>query len=152
MAVGTVSGVDQQDNWQLISSTTASGTSMTLTGFTGYKHLWIVGKDITKSASDFPAIRPNNDTSLGSYALGMYAANKFLLAQQSSTALGFSGKIYDIDKTIPHRVEWGFDPAAWGLPQDCYVNPVAITSVVLTTNGGSVTYTGGTVYVYGIPA
>ena len=154
MAVGTVSGVDQQDNWQLISTTTPSGASFSLSGFTGYKHIWIVGVNVTKSASDFPGMRPNNDSSAGYYSTATVSsgtATRFLLAGSTASAQAFSGKIYDIDKTIPHKVEWGYDSAAFTNPTDGYMNPVAITSVTLMMNG-SATYTGGTVYVYGIPA
>jgi hypothetical protein len=152
MAVGTVSGVDPADNWQLITSVTPSGTSVTFSSLTGYKHLWLVGRNVTKSASDFPAMRPNNDSSAGSYATAMQSVNnKLLLQAQSSSSDAFSGKIYDIDKSIPHKVEWGYDPGAMGAPQDCYTNPVPITSLVLLMNG-SASYTGGTVYLYGIPA
>ena len=155
MAVGTVSGISPDDQWQLISTTTPSGTSFSLTGFTGYKHIWIVGVNVTKSGSDYPGMRPNNDSSAGYYSTATVSsgtATRFLLAGQTASAQAFSGKIYDVDKSIPHKVEWGYDSAAFTNPTDGYMNPVPITSVNIITNNGSVTYTGGTVYVYGIPA
>lgn len=155
MAVGTVSGVDPQDNWQLISSSTPSGTSVTFSSLSGYKHLWVVGKGITKSAADYVGMRPNNDTTAGNYAtitVSSGVGNKFLISGYTGEAQAFSAKIYDIDKTIPHLVEWGYSDVSYGLPSDAYVNPVAITSLVIFNQGGSATFSGGTLYLYGIPA
>lgn len=155
MAVGTVSGIIPEDNWQLITSVTPSGTSVTFNSFSGYKHIWIVGKDITTSGAAYFCMRPNNDTSAGSYATFYNNGTEstfFLNGNQNGTR-AFHGKIYNVDKTIPHLIE---PHGAGGVPSDggisVYTNPVAITSLVIYTYGGTVTFTGGTMYLYGIPA
>jgi hypothetical protein len=153
MAVGTVSGIVPEDNWQLISTTTPSGTNFTLTGFDGYRHLWLVGKSITKSASTQTGIRPNNDTSGGSYGASwsVGTATSFLFSGDSSGAAAMAFKIFNIDKSIPHKIEGEYDANDW-LPQSVYANPVPITSLLIRTNNGTATFTGGTFYLYGIPA
>jgi hypothetical protein len=152
MAVGTVSGINPEDNWQLISSVTASGTSVTFSSLTGYKHLWITGRGITKSASDYVAMRPNNDATTGNYALtwSVGTTNTSLIAGTTATAQGVSAKIYNIDQAIPHKIDGTYDGNQWG-PADSYVNPVAITSLVIY-NYTTGSFTGGTLSLYGIAA
>jgi hypothetical protein len=45
MATSNVSAIDREE-WQLIESKSASGTSVTFNAFSGYKHLWLTGKAI----------------------------------------------------------------------------------------------------------
>ena len=153
MAVGTVSGIVPEDNWQLITSVTASGTSITFSSLSGYKHIWIVGQSITKSASVNIGIRPNNDSSAGSYCMSWTGGTdtQFLIAPATASSQASAFRIFNIDKSIPHDIEGEYDPADW-IPQAAYVNPVPITSLVVRTSNGSATFTGGTFYVYGIPA
>jgi len=151
MAVGTVSGVNLEEQWQLISSTTASTTSMTFNGFTGYKHIWIVGNSITKSASTPIRIRPNNDTAVGSYAWSQSGNDSsFYVGTTTATAHAFSFRIYNIDQAAPHRVESVSDSLYNGY--DAYTNPVAITSIIVYPYNGTASFTGGTISVYGIAA
>jgi hypothetical protein len=154
MAVGTVSGVDPADNWQLITSVTPSGTSTTFSSLSGYKHIWITGKSITTSAAAYISVRPNNDTAVGSYA-SYYSSgdlSQFYVNGNAANTRAFHAKIYNIDQTVPHL----FEPSgAEGVGSQggvsVYTNPVAITSLVVFLSG-SVTFTGGTMYIYGIPA
>ena len=152
MAVGTVSGISPEDNWQLISSVTASGTSHTFSSLTGYKHLWIVGQGITKSAVDYVGVRPNNDTTVGNYGLtwSIGTSPTFLISGATATAQGVSARIYNVNQAIPHKVEGTYDANQWG-PGDAYVNPVVITSLVVHIYT-TASFTGGTLSLYGIPA
>jgi hypothetical protein len=145
MAVGTVSGVNLDDQWQLITSVTASGSSVTFNSFSGYKTLWLTGRGITKSASDYVAVRPNNDSAAGSYAT-LYSSGvqtRFLTNGAASTAQAISFKIYNVDQAIPHSVDGAnFDGNDYARGE-AYVNPVVITSVVIDNLSGA-TFTGGT--------
>ena len=152
MAVGTVSGVNLDEQWQLISSQTPSGTSITFSSLAGYKHLWIVGTSITKSAATPILIRPNNDTSIGAYAWSQSGNdNKFYVGNGLSTSHAVSFKIYNIDQSAPHKIETVND-GGYDANGEAYVNPVPITSIVFGTWNGTATFTGGTVYLYGIAA
>jgi hypothetical protein len=152
MAVGTVSSVGGEQ-WQLISSQTPSTTSVTLTSFSGYKTIMVVGKGVTKSGSEYPKILVNGSTTAGNYATlwGSGGNVGFLCQGALASAQGFVFRIYDCDKATIHKVDSAYDGSgAHGQPTDAYVDPVAVTSLVLTTNAGTATFTGGTVYVYGI--
>ena len=107
MAVGTVSGISPEDNWQLISSVTASGTSHTFSSLTGYKHLWVTGVSITKNVSDYVGMRPNNDSTAGDYGLEWTGGTSTTILINHTTAgpSAFSAKIYNIDQAIPHKVD-----------------------------------------------
>ena len=151
MAVGTVSGANLDEQWQLISSVTPSGTSISFSSLTGYKHIWIVGNNITKSASTAVGIRPNNDSSTGSYAWNQSGNdNKFYTGTTTATTHALSFKIHNIDQAAPHKVESVSDSPYNNY--DAYTNPVAITSITVLTWNGSATFTGGTIAAYGVPA
>lgn len=152
MAVGTVSGINLDEQWQLISSVAASGTSITFSSLTGYKHIWVTGRNITKDAAQSIGIRPNNDTSVGSYAASaMGNDSKFYCGTTTAGSHALSFRIYNIDQSAPHRVELvngdDYDSNA-----DAYVNPVPITSITLVAWNTTSSFTGGTIAVYGIPA
>lgn len=154
MAAGTVSALEP-NQWQLITSVTPSGTSVTFNNFSGYKTIMIVGKGVTKSGSDYPRVRVNNDATAGNYTTLWSAGGQtgFLCQGAASTAQGFVFRIYDCDKAIIHKVDTAYDGSgAHAQATDAFVDPVVVTSLVLGTLGGSTTYTGGTVYVYGIAA
>lgn len=144
MAVGTVSSINY-DNWQLITSVTPSGTSVTFNNISGYKTLWLTG-NITKNATDFVTIRPNNDSSASSYATP-YTAPEFYLVYNTTGAVSF--KIYDCDREVPHKVEFFTDLSTGCNPGDAYVAPNVITSIVVRTQSSS-TFTAGTLRLYGI--
>lgn len=154
MAVGTVSGVSPEDQWQLITSTTASGTSMTFNSFTGYKHLWLVGKAITKNTTTHISIRPNNNSTAGNYSFGWTGgtADKFLVSSDTASAQAVSFKIYNVDQTYPKHVACSYDNAYPSQEQDAFLDTVAVTSLVIYTYNGTSTFSGGTFYLYGIPA
>jgi hypothetical protein len=152
MAVGTVSGSNLDEQWQLITSTAATGSSLTFSSLSGYKHIWITGVAITKSSADYVVMRPNNDTSAGSYATSWQSggSTQFLSSSSSATSQATSFKIYNIDQSAPHKIEGASDYTIV-TPQDAYINPVPITSI-LVKNFSNATFTGGTFYVYGIAA
>ncbi len=153
MAVGTVSGLNLDEEWQLISSVTASGTSITFNSLSGYKTLWLVGRRITKNSDDIIAVHFNGNTTGGDY--GQYwgggVNGKFIIQNSTATAQAATFKVYDIHKAIPHKVEVAYVPSTDpGLPS-VYAVPEVITSLIVTCwSGGS--YSGGTFYLYGIPA
>jgi hypothetical protein len=153
MATGSVSAIDREE-WQLIESKSATGTTLTFNAFSGYKHLWLVGNTITKSASDYTSVRPNNNSTSGLYVhyYGDGTADKFIIAQTTASAQAISFKIFDVDKTIPKKVS-----ASWGSlltsPEiDAFIDTVAVTSLRVYTNGGSATFNSGTFTLYGIVA
>jgi hypothetical protein len=153
MATSNVSAIDREE-WQLIESKSATSTSVTFNAFSGYKHLWLTGKAITKSGSDGISIRPNNNSTQGNYVAGADDGNdtKFRVAAHASASQAMSFKIYDVDKTTPKQVSCSYSYVVPQNEHDAFVDPVAVTSLVVFTNGGSVTFTGGTFYLYGIVA
>lgn len=153
MATGSVSAIDREE-WQLIESKAASGTSVTFNAFSGYKHLWLTGKAITKSASDYVRLRPNNNSTAGNYAI-QYSdgtADKILIGDSTSTAQAVSFQIFDVDKTTPKKMWGSYDTSVPAMPMDAFVDTAAVTSLVIDTNSGTNTFTGGTFYLYGIVA
>jgi hypothetical protein len=153
MATSNVSAIDREE-WQLIESKSASGTSVTFNAFSGYKHLWLTGKAITKSGADNITVRPNNNSTAGNYVAGAENGTdtRFLISGSTAASQATSFKIYDVDKTTPKKVSCSYNYAVAENEHDAFVDPVAVTSLVVVTYGGSVTYTGGTFYLYGIVA
>ena len=152
MAVGTVSGVNLDEQWQLISTVAASGTSITFSSLTGYKHLWIAGTSITKSAGTPVLVRPNNDNTVGDYAWSQSGNDsRFYVGNNSAGSHAVSFKIYNIDQSVPHKIETVND-GGYDSNGEAYVNPVPITSIVVGTWDGVTTFTGGTFYLFGIAA
>jgi hypothetical protein len=157
MAVGTVSGVDPQDNWQLISSVTPSTGTVTFSSVSGYKTLLLSGKAVLKSGSDTPLVRLNGDTSAtagGSYGVlnGAGTTNYFIINGASSIPQAFAFTIYNANQSVPHRVTSGYAAAGQnGSASDYYTDPTPITSISLMLDNGQ-TFSGGTVYLYGIAA
>jgi hypothetical protein len=156
MAVGTVSGVDPQDNWQLISTTTvtAGQTSITVGSFSGYKHLLAVGKDLTGTAGQVLYVRPNNDTSAGDYTGNGTNRSNFMpfayfFDGTSAPTAGYV-EIYNVDKAIPHQVFWTGALTNAASQRQYYTNPVAITTLEFNISGD--TLNSGTIYLYGIAA
>ena len=156
MAVGTVSGIDPQDNWQLVASQAMSGlTTYTFSSLSSYKTYWLVGKGLTNGTADIVGIRFNGDTSANSYGNIWAATNNlayFLISPSVTSAKACSLKISDADKSIPHKVEstmLGYqNPSSNG---DAYTDPTPITSITVNAYSGNA-FNGGTVYLYGIAA
>ncbi len=154
MATSNVSAIDREE-WQLIESKAATGTSITFNAFSGYKHLWLTGKAITKSGTDYIAARPNNNSTVGNYASAVgygKGTEIFVTTSISGTAMAASMMIFDVDKTTPKHFSAAYDPSTPSNEHEAFVDTVAVTSLVVYTYGGSVTFTGGTFYLYGIVA
>lgn len=149
MAVGTVSALEP-NQWQLITSATPSGTSVIFNNFSGYKTLMIVFQKITTGSSTPLSFQCNNDTS-NNYSGGNASntENAIVMAGNTSATRGGFAIIYDVDKAIPHKVE-----SATGVTGatnlQAFLQPAAITSI--TAYAGGQTFTGGTMYIYGIAA
>jgi len=151
MATGSVSAIDREE-YQLIESKSATGLSVTFNAFSGYKHLWLTGKAITKSGSTQIAVRPNNNSTTGSYAIVRDAGEtvEFLMQGTASGASAASFQIFDVDKTTPKKVNTSYIIGGPQNEQDAYIDTVAVTSLVVFTYNGTSTFTGGTFYLYGI--
>jgi len=152
MATSNVSAIDREE-WQLITSAAATGTSVTFNAFSGYKHLWLTGKGITKSASDYILVRPNNNSTAGNYAIQYNDGNadKIFIGDSTATAQAVTFQIFDVDKTTPKKMLGSYDTSVPAMPMDAFVDTVAVTSLVISTNSGN-SFTGGTFYLYGIVA
>jgi hypothetical protein len=153
MATGSVSAIDREE-YQLIESKAASGTSVTFNAFSGYKHLWLTGKAITKSGATHIAVRPNNNSTAGNYAVVRNdgESTNFLIQGSTAAACAASFQIFDVDKTIPKKAWASYNTGVPQMAQDAFIDTVAVTSLVVYTNDGSSTFTGGTFYLYGIVA
>jgi len=156
MAVGTVSGIDPSDNWQLITSQAASGSSVTFSSLSGYKKILLTIRGLSKSAASHMSIQLNNDTSYGNYAciVSDGDVNQFIVGGNTAAAIGNFFWIDNVDKSMPHRVSvnsWG--PTSSDHSERWYLNPVPITSIKLFNwQGGTQTWTAGTIELWGIPA
>jgi len=70
MAVGTVSGLNLDDQWALINTTTqSSGTSLTFSSLGGYKKLMVTFTGFTQSGSGNAVVTLNGSTA---YTFGSY--------------------------------------------------------------------------------
>ena len=158
MAVGTVSGIDPSDNWQLVASQAMNGLSTyTFSSLSGYKTYWMVGKGLTSGGTaEIVSVRPNADTSAASYA-STWAANnnsgQFLVSPEVTSSRAFSFEINNADKSAPHTVKTNtYSTNAYQTNQgDAYIDPTPITSILVKSYYGT-NFTGGTVYLFGIPA
>lgn len=152
MAVNTVSTASPVQ-WQLITSTTISGTptSVTFNSFAGYQTLLLTCRNVLQTNGNLFQLTFNSDTSAGSYTWGTGGAGYTEISSGGgpSSALSTYAIISDVDKTIPHRIESKFSTTSWAV--DYYTNPVAITSLTVTL-ASSDTFTAGTFYLYGIAA
>lgn len=151
MAVGTVSGINPDETWQLITTTTiSSGTAnYTYNSLSGYKTIMVAGKNIVKSAEDYTVAQVNGVTSQGAYNSNSSNGSFFYTASSNASAGGFTVIFYDVDKSFIHKVEMtGY--AGTGVTA-FYTDPTPITSVKIYNRDGS-TFTSGTIYVYGLAA
>jgi hypothetical protein len=155
MAVGTVSGINPDDTWQLITSTTiSSGTaSYNYNSIAGYKTILIVGNNIVKSAAEYMAIQFNGNTSVGSYSqVTQQGTNSFFyMTGNSATSAAHAFVVYNVNQAVPHKVDVAYSTQAGGANQ-YYTDPTAITSIQVFLSGSGATFTSGTIYVYGIAA
>lgn len=153
MATGSVSAIDREE-WQLIESKSATGTSVTFNAFSGYKHLWLTGKAITKNSASHIAVRPNNDTTGMNYAVVRSYGTEavFLMQDNTAASCAASFQIFNVDKTTPKKVNSTYNTGVPGNEQDAYIDTVAVTSLVVSNYNDTSIFTGGTFYLYGIVA
>ena len=153
MAVGTVSGINPDDAWQLITSTTiSSGTaSYNYNSISGYKTILVAAKDIVKSAAEYMTAQFNGNTAAGAYAQNNQGgANTFFyITGNNAGPAAHAFLVYNVNQAVPHKVDVGYMTSANGLNQ-YYTDPSVITSIQVALTAG--TFTSGTIYVYGIPA
>jgi hypothetical protein len=153
MATSNVSAIDREE-WQLIESKSASGTNVIFNAFSGYKHLWLTGKGITKSGSTAIGVQPNSNSTAGNYATAGNSGQNglFVIAGATASNQATSFLIYDVDKTTPKRAAASYDTSVPQNDMDAFIDTVAVTSLKVFTYDGSSTFTGGTFYLYGIVA
>jgi hypothetical protein len=155
----------------LLSTTTLSGTSVTVSSISGsYKNLFIYAKNVNTSGNDYVRVRLNGDTGtnyrgstfeLDGATLGGYTGSyTFFSAGASSTNTDFSNK-NSSRLTIFRYTDTSlidYEMAAIGYTgsskfmetnQGRYNASAAITSVTFFTNSGTNTFSNGTLYIYG---
>ena len=158
MAVGTVSGIEPDDNWQLIATNTPSAAASSIfSSVSGYKKLMLVYKNYTTSASGPARLSFNSDTTAGNYVsnadwgtYGVSAENVHIgLGSYAYTSQIRSGYVIinNVDKSLPHTVDGAAFDAT--IISGIYVIANPITSLTITGPGGTIT---GTFYLYGIAA
>jgi hypothetical protein len=153
MAVGTVSGVNQTDNWQLISSVTASSTAVTFNSISGYSRLMVVYKAMTTSASVWIYLRVNNDSTGGNYAScstytsadQLQSDNYIVLTGTPRTTHSGSIVIENTDKSIPHQIS-----EITNAFLSSYTASIALASPITRVDILGGTFTGGTVELWGV--
>ena len=162
MAVGTVSGIEPDDNWQLIATnTTTSGTSTTFNSFSGYKTLMITFKGVYTSAETRHIMRFNGDSGSNYQSLmSGYSATPAGYATDKLHITGWSTAgpengyviIKNVNSTtLPKIITEGLS-YVMNKNGGIWLNESsAITSIVITNND-STAYTAGTFKLYGIPA
>jgi len=149
MATDSVSAIDK-DTWTLIDSRTpTSGTSVSFTSISGYKTLLLAAKNITTNVTGYLTVRLNNDSTAGDYIEQTGAGEDFFYVSTNDPARAMMMIIYDANQDVPHKIEKSsYQSSAFNNPV-FYTDPVAITRVDLL-NSTAATFTGGTVYLYGI--
>ena len=162
MSVGTVSGVNPDDAWQLVSSQTASGASITFSSLSGiYKELMVTYRTVITSANCNLIVRFNGDSTNYNYGAtavwqAAYADVAIsyipLTAYNSYTDHGAGWmKVKNTNLAIPHTVEGG------GYVADNIAglyNPptAAVISSVLVKPHNTANFSSGTIELWGIPA
>ena len=153
MAVGTVSGINPDDTFQLITSTTiSSGTAnYNYNSIAGYKTIIVAGKNIVKSAAEYMTVQFNSNTAAGSYAQNPQggANNFFYVTGNNAGPAAHALVVYNVNQDVPHKVDTAY-LSSTGATNQYYTDPVAITSIQVALTGG--TFTSGTIYLYGIAA
>jgi hypothetical protein len=151
MATGTVSSITG-DNWQLISSVTptAAATSVTFSSIAGYKTIMVVLSGIVASATEAMYLQLNGDTTAGDY-FGTFPG--VLLGRTfTGSAQGRYAMIYDVDKSLPHRVDAPASTSDGTLCMQLWTTASPITSIVCAFTSGATFTAVGTIALYGIAA
>jgi hypothetical protein len=155
----------------LLSTTTLSGTSVTVSSISGsYKNLFVYAKNVNTSGNDYVRVRLNGDTGtnyrgstveLDNATLGGYSGSyTFFSAGASSANTDFSNKNssrltifrYTDTSLIDYEIAAvGYTGSSKFMEtnQGRYNASAAITSITFFTNSGSNTFSNGTLYIYG---
>jgi hypothetical protein len=155
----------------LLSTTTLTGTSVTVSSISGsYKNLFVYAKNVNTSGNDYVRVRLNGDTGtnyrgstveLEGATLGGYTGSYNLFsAGTASTNTDFSNKNssrltifrYTDTSLIDYEISAiGYTGSNKYMEtnQGRYNASAAITSVTFFTNTGTNTFTNGTLYIYG---
>jgi hypothetical protein len=160
MAVGTVSGVNLDEAWQLIATNTPSAAaSSTFSSLSGYKKFLVVYKSITSSTGTVLGLRFNGDSTTGNYG-GSAFHYASIIDNNTNGALITAGSAtthYSGSATIDNSVQ-GFHLVTINsgyqvtIGSSTYIptTPADITSIQFyPVAGGTIT---GTIYLYGIAA
>jgi hypothetical protein len=162
MAVGTVSGTNLEDTWQLVGSTALTGlTSYTFSNISGYKKFRLAFRGKTTTAGSNNYVRFNGNTTNGDYfsyqewiPLGAtssnYEFNQISIGIGSYSNVVIAGylNISDANQSVPHIIDGGtFDGVQI---QGMFFDTNPITSITFGSTAS--TYNGGTLYLYGIAA
>jgi hypothetical protein len=159
MAVGTVSGVNLDEAWQLIATNSpSSASSSTFSSLSGYKRFWLVYKNLTPSGATEFAIRFNGDSTTGNYgsttlwyASNIEAENTQIKLTAINTANGSTGSaviensLKDVHKVTVEPSLYAVIGGGIWVPS----SPTDITSIEVRPMSGTFT---GTIYLYGIAA
>lgn len=158
MAVGTVTGLEPADNWQLIATNTVtSGSTTSFTGLSGYRKLMVTFKGVTLNASNWLYLRFNSDSTGGNYGstVGLYTSaggsrtdNSILLNGYADTGMTGYAVFNSTDKTTPKFLE-DAGGSALGYSNGIYLGTSAITAVEVFSGAQ---YTAGSIAIYGIAA
>ena len=146
----------------LLSTTTLSGTSTSITGISqDYESLLVIGEKVTVSTNTVLRIKPNNQTTqvivleAGSAAGNSNDGNLGVSNWTNSGNSGFFAQIfgYKISTTGSRKpiIMGGADTNNMNgaFSAGVVVDSAAITSITITTSGGTATL-GGTVRIYGV--
>lgn len=157
MAVGTVSGIETENNWQLIASNspTSGTTAASFTSIAGYKRVMVVWKALRTSGAAWLFLKVNNDTTAGNYgAMAAYtSANNFesesFIPLSGVNTTNFSGAITieNVNQATPHQIS-NFASHATSQFTGAILNSSAITQIDVYVNTSALT--GGTVQLWGI--
>jgi hypothetical protein len=153
MATGNVSAIDN-DVWQLVSTgtPTASTTSYSVTGLTGYKKYIVIAESITGSATTQMLMRFNSSsTGYVSIHTGTNSAHDAIYLTTSATSASNSWvvTINDANSTTGPKTTQGFEKPYSVQTFGVWNNTSAITSIQIVRDVG--TYSGGgTITIYGI--
>lgn len=152
------------ENWQVISSVTASGSTVSFTSISGYRKLKIVGKPTTSSSLATLLLRFNSDS--GSNYSYVYdrstgaASILYVTSRGTEIDLGTLGGSFAASMTVSNvnttgvKTIEGYSTATGSgttyvneFPQGDYETSSAITSVQVITSS---TFSGGNITLYGV--
>jgi hypothetical protein len=160
MAVGTVSGVNLDEAWQLIATNTPSAAATsTFSSLSGYKKFLIAYKSITSSTATVLGLRFNGDSTVGNYGGSVWHYGNIIDNNTQASLITATGGTthYSGAVTIDNSVQ-GFHLVTVNsgynvtLGSSVYLPTTAadITSIEFRpASGGTIT---GTIYLYGIAA